>query len=50
MYAARSCNLDIVKWLADQGADILNVDVIRAAARSGNLDMVQWLADQGANI
>ena len=36
----------MVKWLADQGADILDKWVIRYAANSGNLDMIKWLADQ----
>ena len=40
----------MVKWLADQGADILDEYVIGYAVRSGNLDMVKWLADQRVDI
>ena len=43
-------DIEAVQWLAGQGADILDIWVIRYAAGSGNLDMVKWLADQGADI
>ena len=35
----------MLKWLADQGANILDKWVIDSAARSGNLDIVKWIND-----
>ena len=43
-------DIEAVQWVADQGADILDDQVIIAAAMSGNLELVQWLAYQGADI
>ena len=47
---AKRGDIDAVQWLAVQGADILDIWVIRYAAWSGNLELVKWLADQGADI
>ena len=43
-------DLDGVIWLATNGANILDIEVIRKAAWSGNLDLVQWLYEHGADI
>ena len=42
---AKRGDIDAVQWLADQGADILDIWVIRNAAESGNLELVKWLKD-----
>ncbi len=55
IYAARSGNLEMVKWLEKQGAQFApsgsNSDsVLYAAAASGNLDLVKWLVEKGHNV
>lgn len=55
MYAARSGNMEMGKWLEKQGAQFdssaSNSDsVLYAAAKSGNLDLVKWLVEKGYNV
>ena len=48
--AVRSGNLELVKYLIDQGVCVQHPKIILYAARSGNLEMVKFLISIGFNI
>jgi ankyrin repeat protein len=50
--ASRDGNLDLVKQLIDQGADVhvYNNSALAFSVRSGHLEVVKYLIDKGADI
>lgn len=55
LVACRSGNVELVKWLMEEGSDIHETDrydnsSIIIATRDGHLDLVQFLVEQGCNV
>ncbi|MBQ2621753.1 MAG: ankyrin repeat domain-containing protein [Thermoguttaceae bacterium] len=53
--AALLGNLELVKWLVEQGVDVNSVfpdhkTALHFAARGGNLDLALWLIEQGVDV
>ena len=50
LFAAENGNLDLVKYLVENGGDIKNTRVRHATTITGNLDLVKYLVEKGANL